>query len=781
MNPFLRMRTLIHVVAAISLAASGIALAQPVLAAGALLMVAVAELVCRGAISVPFLESQEDSKLRSIAFPKWLTLTLIGLVLARGIWVAINSTVRIETLCETVSALLVIKLFDRRTVRDDSQILALAVYLCIGAVLVMPRVIPSMLVAINVPVILAAVMTAELASGLVRVPLAGERPIPRKALRGVTIASVIGIFATSVVIFILMPRGPLLDHSRLRSMSSWASGLGGSGRVTGFSDKIQLGRGGLISESRAIVLDVNVEDSSAPANRARTDTLYLRGAALSHYEDGTWRENDISTNGEPIMNRPRDPMTIAPGQTQVIAGTVAASGPSRTIVQRIRMRGSDRVVPLFAVWCPASVEFVTEERITIDRATLTLSRQGPDAPLSYVVTSVVPIDNAATTNDRTPRRPVQTTGIPRRVAAIAAEILQRARIEPDPSKRPPADDVLAMRAMEGYLRREFGYTLDLVAAPSGRDPVEWFLTSEKRGNCEYFASALALMARSVGIESRVMTGYVAAEFSEGTSSYVVRQSNAHAWVEARTAAVPGRIDGGNDDQTSSPLELAAWHGWQTFDPTPPEDFRRLHRPDPNLAGKLGQWLDSVEYFWVANVVAFDDSRQSALLDRRTSNWIEERLRMFMQVDPETGEPRESNAKRIGKIVGAFVGATLLLVGIVGVLRWLGVRLLQRRNDPDRAAALSPSSAELYKTLDRWLTKEGTSESRSLPLAQRVREVISRDSRYGDLEHIADSLNAERFGGQLIPFSRAEELAVLIRELPHSEESENSKSAAGKSD
>jgi hypothetical protein len=371
------------------------------------------------------------------------------------------------------------------------------------------------------------------------------------------------------------------------------------------------------------------------------------------------------------------------------------------------------------------------------------------------------------------RSVVDASGIPPQVARIAAEILTRARIEPDAGKRPPSDDALAMRAMESYLRREFGYTLDLVAAPQGADPVEWFLTSQKRGNCEYFASALVLMARSVGIEARVITGYVAAEFSESTSSYVVRQSNAHAWVEARTASVASHTDMESQKvQSVEDAELAAWHGWQTFDATPPEDFRRLHRPEPNLAGKLGKWLDSMEYFWVANVVAFDDSRQSALLDKRTTNWIEEQLRNIMRVDPETGEPQESNVKRIGKLVGTFVGATLVVVGILGVLRWLGIRWMGRTSVVDRSRVLSPASASLYREVDRWLTREASAAATSLPLLQRVEAIQGDRSRQATLKRVAHALNAERFGGQVLAPDMAAEMAAAVRQIPHSQWSEN---------
>lgn len=771
MNTFLRLRTLVHVVAAIALAASGIAAAQPVLAAGALLLVAVAELACRGAISIPFLEPQGASPLRTLALPRWVTLGAIALVLIRGMWVAMNSTVHISTLCETVAWLMVIKLFDRRSVRDDAQILALAVYLCIGAVLISQRFIPSLLVAINVPVVLASVMTAELASGIARSSNTHAKLLPGSALRGVTVAAIAAIFAISIAIFVLMPRGPLIDQSRLRSFSSWAAGLGGSGRVTGFSDRIQLGRGGLISESKAIVLDVNIEEPGQASGRVRTDTLYLRGASLPMYQDGEWREYAASVDADrPVMDRPRDPMIISPGQTQVISGTAGAFGPSRVLVQRIRMRGSDRVVPLFAAWCPASIEFVTQERITIDRESLTISRQGPDAPLSYIVSSTVPVESAASalaSGAQVLRGRVDRASVPASIANIARDVLIKARVDPDPDIRPATDDALAMRAMESFLRRELSYTLDLVAAPPGRDPVEWFITTEKRGNCEYFASALALMGRSVGIPTRVITGYVAAEFSEATSSYLVRQSNAHAWVEARTSPVPIPHRDVDDQSAQSP----SWHGWQTYDPTPPEDFRRVHRPEPNLAGKLGQFLDSMEYFWVANVVTFDDSKQTALLDRRTTSWIEERLRTLMQVDPETGEPRQSAAKRIGTVVGTVMGATLLAVGAIGLLRWLFGRLSPRRVSADRAGSLSPSSARLYRMLDGWLTHQPASLPKGLPLLRRIR-AVSDPRALTVLNSAAQALNAERFGGVTIPPDLAANYQTQIQGLTSSQTSEN---------
>lgn len=64
------------------------------------------------------------------------------------------------------------------------------------------------------------------------------------------------------------------------------------------------------------------------------------------------------------------------------------------------------------------------------------------------------------------------------------------------------------------------------------------------------------MCRTVGIDARVVTGYVAIDYNEATESYIVRASNAHAWVEAEV--LPDR--------------------WRRFDPTPTADLVRIHEP-----------------------------------------------------------------------------------------------------------------------------------------------------------------------------------------------------------
>lgn len=110
--------------------------------------------------------------------------------------------------------------------------------------------------------------------------------------------------------------------------------------------------------------------------------------------------------------------------------------------------------------------------------------------------------------------------------------------------RRAADPAGRMAAILRRLEGDFVYSQHYRRTP-GADPVLEFLQQNRQGHCEYFASALALLARAQGIPARVVRGYRVRERNPITGQYIVRESNAHAWVEAH-------IDG----------------EWRTYDPAP---------------------------------------------------------------------------------------------------------------------------------------------------------------------------------------------------------------------
>ncbi len=128
-----------------------------------------------------------------------------------------------------------------------------------------------------------------------------------------------------------------------------------------------------------------------------------------------------------------------------------------------------------------------------------------------------------------------------------------------------------VQAIERYLRENYSYDLDIAPQSGDRDAVAYFLFDEKRGYCEHFASAMAVMARGAGIPARVVTGYTGGAYNPFTALWEIKQSDAHAWVEIYFGS----------------------SGWVPFDPTPgfeiPEAAQDQSQ-DPWLAGKIFSYI-----------------------------------------------------------------------------------------------------------------------------------------------------------------------------------------------
>ena len=178
-------------------------------------------------------------------------------------------------------------------------------------------------------------------------------------------------------------------------------------------------------------------------------------------------------------------------------------------------------------------------------------------------------------------------------------------------------------------RTRFGYTLQLPRTPV-KDPIANFLFERKQGHCEYFASSMAVMLRTIGIPSRVVNGFRTDEFNDLTGNYVVRAKDAHSWVEAY---FPG-------------------YGWQTFDPTPAGNGGT-----PQGWDRLALYVDAMASFWRDWVVSYDTSHQY-FLGQAALQWhsrlVGERahvgtppLRFHVEVGPPQSGPRGTFARPLG--------------------------------------------------------------------------------------------------------------------------------------
>ena len=110
-----------------------------------------------------------------------------------------------------------------------------------------------------------------------------------------------------------------------------------------------------------------------------------------------------------------------------------------------------------------------------------------------------------------------------------------------------------MAALEGYLRSNYTYTLSPGDVPRGTDFVEYFLQT-KQGYCVYFASTMAVMARTQGVPARFVVGYGLE--ANGDGSWIALQKNAHAWVECYFYGI----------------------GWVAFDPTASSGYNQPRPP-----------------------------------------------------------------------------------------------------------------------------------------------------------------------------------------------------------
>ena len=166
----------------------------------------------------------------------------------------------------------------------------------------------------------------------------------------------------------------------------------------------------------------------------------------------------------------------------------------------------------------------------------------------------------------------------RRAPATYSEAIRRAYLQ-IPSTLPQRVRDLARKVVEGkdnaydkaeavesFLRTNFRYAPVVRPPPPGRDPVDWFLFDLKEDFCEYFASSMVMMMREVGVPARLVEGFTAGTFDPNIGQYVVKQINAHAWVEVWFPS----------------------YGWIEFEPTPSETpFLRAEEPFDPAAGGAG--------------------------------------------------------------------------------------------------------------------------------------------------------------------------------------------------
>jgi hypothetical protein len=268
------------------------------------------------------------------------------------------------------------------------------------------------------------------------------------------------------------------------------------------------------------------------------------------------------------------------------------------------------------------------------------------------------------------------------------------------------------------------------------DPLANFLFVRRRGHCEYFASAMTVMLRSIGVPARLATGFESGAYSRLTGQWVMRASDAHAWVEAW---LPGR-------------------GWTTFDPTRPTANAAA---SPALVG-AALYLDAARAFWSRWVVNFDPTRQGALADHLDEAARVAGIRWFDSLW-DTGNTWSARAAAWLRRFGLWLAAGILFAAGLRRFGARAIRALRLRLRVARARRGPVSPRAMHAALPAHVGPPRTPRlpQAALVHARRVRRLASARRAAAAAGEFTAAYNALRFGRRAPDRPR---LASLLGEL-----------------
>ncbi len=414
---------------------------------------------------------------------------------------------------------------------------------------------------------LAASNAASLAIPGLRTRRRAISPLQRLSLSlaRTTVVMAVAILAAAALLFFAMPRisgGYLSRYAQSDAISA------------GFSDSVNLGEIGRIQQSSEVVAHIRIEGDTIGSHQIR-----LRGAVLTSFDGRRWtnphHEADVLAQSygrvfqlSARTTQPdRDGLRLARGpQPDLLHYRVLMEPLGTTVIFTVPVAQA-----LFGPFREIDVDddqtfhnFDRERNVTLYEGVSDVSAPPP------TVLDRLPDVTPSSLPDRYLQLPEH---LDPRIPRLAHQL---ADSEPSPYRR--------ALAIQRYLATQYGYTLQLPSQPPA-DPLADFLFHRRRGHCEYFASSMAVLLRSVGIASRVITGFRGAQFNQINSSYIVRASDAHSWVEAY---IPGA-------------------GWTAFDPTPAGDASIT-----NLWTQSQLYLDAAREFWREWIINYDAGHQQAL-------------------------------------------------------------------------------------------------------------------------------------------------------------------------
>jgi transglutaminase-like putative cysteine protease len=510
------------------------------------------------------------------------------------------------------------------------------------------------------------------------------------------------ILICAAALFFVMPRmsaGYLGGYSYGTDFSS------------GFSDQVQLGQIGQIQQSNAVVMHIQID-----GDQGGLYDLHWRGISLADFDGHSWSN---LRNASPLPRRPDTSFSV-PIEGRAARSYAASSLRREKLIHyKVLMEPIGTNVFFLAPW---AFSLRGDYRLIAgDSGSAVYDYDFQHAISRYEATSDIATPSVTELRAAGRNYPAKLADIylrlpeiDPRIAQLAAQVTKSAKTDYDKAV-----------TLENHLRTRFAYTLQLPQTET-KDPIANFLFERKQGHCEYFASAMAVMLRTLGIPSRVVNGFRSDEFNEISGSYIVRAKHAHSWVEAY---FPG-------------------YGWQTFDPTPASGTGT-----PQGWGRFALYLDAAASFWRDWVITYDSSNQNVLMRAtiNTSRGMWEGARLWAQRHYSSllerarrSEMRIQASPRRWLLIGGGIAVTILILANLSRImrfaheRWLGS---YPERSPEQAASL------WYSRMARVLARRGMKKAEAETPQEFARKIEDRRLRL-PLKRFTDVYEAARFGNSL---------------------------------
>ncbi|MFI5167387.1 MAG: DUF3488 and DUF4129 domain-containing transglutaminase family protein [Thermoanaerobaculales bacterium] len=543
-----------------------------------------------------------------------------------------------------------------------------------------------------VPYLLGLLAYVVVAGGrLVTISLAERDGGGERARAWPPVRLIVGSVAVAVMVaapvFVLLPR--------LRSPFA-AAPLGG-GAVSGFRDRIALNEIGDIKLSRRVVMRIAFPGTNR--DRVSPDLLLEAGATMRIYRGGAWVDGRIQR--ALITARGGHPIVLVPAPT---------SSDLRRAAIEIEADPSTVFLPLGAV----SVELPDGVVVARDSSG-TLRPQAVDPPLRYEAR----FDPVHVQQPPPDRNDLELPSDASDLRDLAGKMIGST-----------TNTLAAALIIEQHLQTNYRYSLS-VHPPLREDPVRWFLFSSREGHCEFFASSMVLLLRTLGIPARLQAGFAGGDWSRD-GSFVVRDSNAHAWVLAwiddrqtdRRSLTGSEVGDGGATVGAS---LHRPGHWQVFDPTPLEG-RPGFGGSETEAGLRLRW-EQLSTVWDRWVLTFSLADQV------------EAARRLVEAVARNGLALVKRA------------LALALIGAAGIVLWR-TRHLRRKVE----AGYEPRAPAITRALDRVVTvacKAGVAVSPgTTPRQFALRATTAYPSVTAGLSWLIEAHERSRYAGGGAP-TRAE--------------------------